>query len=90
MVNVNYWKWPDCHFNIIIKESGTSFQFPVLSQNHIKNICHNHKYLTRFQFDSTYDSKLISISVMPIAICSNVYDGITAFEISGFHKNTKI
>ena len=54
-----------CHFNKIVARSGTSFQSPVLTQKHIRNICHTaHYYLTKFHFDSTYDSKKeISISV---------------------------
>ena len=28
------------YFNKIIKGSGTSFQFPALSQKHIRNVCH--------------------------------------------------
>ena len=29
-----------CHFNKIIKGSGTSFQSPAFSQKHVKNVCH--------------------------------------------------
>ena len=29
-----------CHFNRIIKGSGTSAQSPALSQNHVRNVCH--------------------------------------------------
>ena len=29
-----------CHFNKIVKGPGTSFQSPVLSQKHVRNICH--------------------------------------------------
>ena len=28
-----------CHFNKIIKGSGTSFQSPALSQKHVRNVC---------------------------------------------------
>ena len=28
------------HFNKIIKEPGTSFQSPALSQKHVRNVCH--------------------------------------------------
>ena len=53
-----------CHFNEIIKEPGTSFQTPAFSQKHTKNVCHTaHQYLTKFRFDSPYDSKKISKSV---------------------------
>ena len=53
-----------CHFNeIIIKESGTRFQPPALSQKHVTNIFHTaRKYLTKFYFDSVSDSKEINIS----------------------------
>ena len=54
-----------CHFNIIIKEPGTTFQSPALSQKHVINVCHiTHYYMTKFHFDSTYDSKEVSISVI--------------------------
>ena len=29
-----------CHFNKIIEGPGTSFQFPALSQNNVRNVCH--------------------------------------------------
>ena len=29
-----------CHFNKIMKGSGTSFQSPALDQKHIRNVCH--------------------------------------------------
>ena len=29
-----------CHFNIIIKGPGTSFQFPALGQKHVRNVFH--------------------------------------------------
>ena len=46
------------HYKKIIKVSRTSFQSPVLSQEHIRNVCHTaHYYLTKFHFDSAYDSK---------------------------------
>ena len=28
-----------CHFNQIIKSSGTSFQSPAVSQKHVRNAC---------------------------------------------------
>ena len=41
-----------CHFNKIIKGWGTSFQFPALSQKHVRNIWHTvHLYLTKFHFE---------------------------------------
>ena len=52
-----------CHFNKIIKESGTSFEYPILSQKHVRNFCLTaYYYLTKFLFQSTQDSKEISIS----------------------------
>ena len=57
----------NCHFNKIINEPGTSFQSPALSQKHVRIVCHTaHQYLTKFHFDSTKDSKEISISVTSI------------------------
>ena len=29
-----------CRFNQMIERPGTSFQSPVLSQKHVRNICH--------------------------------------------------
>ena len=56
-----------CRFNKIIKRPGTSFQSLALNQKHIKNVCHKaHEYLTKFHFNSTLDSKEISISVASI------------------------
>ena len=56
-----------CHFHKIIKGPGTSFQSPVLSQNYVRNVFHTaYSYLAKFDCDSTYDSKEISISVTPI------------------------
>ena len=53
-----------CNFNKIIKEPGTSFQTPSLSQKHVRNPFHTaQKYLTKFHFDSTQDSNEINISV---------------------------
>ena len=79
---------PYCHFNKIIKESGTSFQPPAFSQKNVRSVFHTaHKYLTKFHFDSAQDSKEISISV---SVSSNAYDDVTDFEICRFHKNTKI
>ena len=41
-----------CHFSKVIKEPGTSFQPPALSQKHIRNVCHAvHSYLTKPHFD---------------------------------------
>ena len=50
------------YFNKIMNGPGTNFQSPALSQQHIRNVCHTaHKYLTKFHFDSTQDSKEVSI-----------------------------
>ena len=47
-----------CHFNKMIKGPGTSFQSPALGQKHVRNLCPTvHQYLTKFNFDSTQDSK---------------------------------
>ena len=55
-----------CCFNKIIKRSGTSFQSPALSQEHVRNVCHTaHSYSTKFHF-GTYDSKKINISLTSI------------------------
>ena len=52
-----------CHFDKIIKGPGTSFQSPALSQKHVRNVCHTpHYYLTKFHFDSVWESKEMSIS----------------------------
>ena len=78
-----------CHFNKIIKRSGTSYQSPALSQKHVRNVCHTAHYdLTKFHFDKTQDSK--EISKVYFLLCSNAFDGMIDFEICGFHKNTKI
>ena len=29
-----------CHFDKIIRGSGTSYQFPALGQKHVRNVCH--------------------------------------------------
>ena len=55
------------HFNKMIKEPGTSFQSPTFSQKDVRNVCHTaYYYLTKFHFDSTLDSKEISIKVTTI------------------------
>ena len=58
---------PHCHYKKIIKGPRTSFKSPALSQKHVKNVCHiAHYYLTKFHFDSTYDSKEVCGSVTSI------------------------
>ena len=52
-----------CHFNKIIKEPGASFQSPASSRKHGRNVSHTAHYLTKFHFDRSQDSKVISISV---------------------------
>ena len=42
-----------CHFNKIIKESGTSFQSPALSQKHGRNVSQMFVMSYKFYFDST-------------------------------------
>ena len=79
------------HSNKTIKEPETSSQSLALRQNHVRNICHTaHKYLTKFHFNSTKDSKEIRIRVPPL--CSNAYDDVTdfGFWISQKHKNLVI
>ena len=42
------------HFNKIIKEPGTSFQSPALTQKHVGNVCYTaQKYLTKFRLNNT-------------------------------------
>ena len=41
-----------CHFNKIIKGSGTSFQSPELSQNNVRDVCHFDSVILKFHFDS--------------------------------------
>ena len=54
----------DWHFNKIIKGPGISFWSPTLSQKYVRNVCHTaHKHLTKFYFDSTWDSEEMSIFV---------------------------
>ena len=78
-----------CHFNKIIKDAGTSFQSPALIPKHVRNVCNTrHQSLTKFYFDSTLDSKEISVGVT--LLCSNAYDDVIDFKICAFHKNTKI
>ena len=87
-----------CYIVILIKSKKvlissfqfpTSFQSPGLSQKHVRNVCFAaHQYLTKFHFESTQDSKEISISVT--TLFHYAYDDITDFEILEFHKNKKI
>ena len=68
-----------CHFIKTIKGPGTSFQSPILSQKHVRNVCYRiHQYLAKFHFDSTQDSKEISESVTS--------SDITNFVIVDFTK----
>ena len=80
-----------CCFNKIIKGSRTSFQSPALSEKFVRNVCRPaHQYLTRFHFDSTQDSKEISISatsVMQHCLVSQVdFTKKTKFQISREQK----
>ena len=46
------------HFNKIVKEFEFSFQSPALSQRHVRDVCKSvQHYLTKSDFDNTYDSK---------------------------------
>ena len=77
-----------CHFNKIIKEPGTCFQFPVQSQKHVRNVClTTYQYLTKFLSHSTQDSKELSINGN--STTSNTYDDVTDLKICGFHKSKK-
>ena len=78
-----------CHFNKIIKGSGTNFQSPVLSQKHVRNIYLTaYQYLTKFPSQISQDSKEISISENSTTI--NAYDDMKNFKICRFHINIKI
>ena len=77
------------HLNNITKGPGTSFKSPALRQKYVRNVLHTaHQYLTKVHFNSTQDSREISINVT--SLCSNPYDDVTDCEIRGFNKNTKI
>ena len=77
-----------CHFNKIIKEPGISFQSPVLSQKHVRNVSHTaYQYLKKFIFQSAQDSK--EINRTGNYTTSNAYNDVTDFKICGFHKSTK-
>ena len=41
-----------CHFNKIIKGSGTSLQSPELRQNNVRDVCHFDSVILKFHFDS--------------------------------------
>ena len=55
MVNIIYQKLTG-RFTLpfkIIKEPGTSFQSPALSQKHSRNVCFGiHQYVAEFHFDN--------------------------------------
>ena len=70
-----------CHFNKIIKVSVTSFQSPALSQKHVRKVCcTSHYYLTKFHFDSTQDTREISINVTSITT-SQIFKSMDFREI---------
>ena len=70
-----------CHFNKIIKVSVTSFQSPALSQKHVRKFCcTSHYYLTKFHFDSTQDTREISINVTSI-MTSQIFKSVDSREI---------
>ena len=76
-----------CRFSKIIKEPGTSFQSPALSQKRVRNVCLTaNQYLTKFLLESAQDSKEISKSGN--STTSNAYDDVIDFKACGFHKNT--
>ena len=77
-----------CHSNKIIKELGTTFQFPVWSKKYVRNFCLTvYQYLTKFLFQSAQDSKEIGISGN--FTTSNAYDNVTNFKIVYFTKAQK-
>ena len=77
-----------CHFNKIIKEPGISFQFPVQSKKHVRNVCLTaYQYLTKFLFQSAQDSTEISINGN--FTTSNAYDDTTDFKTVDFTKARK-
>ena len=83
--------WLYYHFKKIIKGSGTSFQSPALSQKHVRNICHTaHQYQTKFHFDSTQDSKEITISVTFINIATPMMTSQILKYVNFTNKNAKI
>ena len=57
-----------------MKRPGTSLKLPALCQKHVRNVCRKiNKYLTGFNFDSTYDSKEGSKSVTSINSLSTIF-----------------
>ena len=77
--------WLYCHFNKMIKGSEITFTVSNNELKHVTNVCHTaQQYLTKFHFDSTQDSKELSINVTSIM---QQYQLINA---CGFHKNIKI
>ena len=55
-----------CHFNKITKGPRTNFQYPLLSEKHVRNVCHTaHQCLTKSHFDSTKYLKEMSIVQLP-------------------------
>ena len=76
------------YFNKIMKEAGTSFQFPVQSQKHFRNVCLTaYQYLTKFLFQSAQNSK--EISIRGNSTTSNVYNDVTDFKTCDFTKAKK-
>ena len=76
-------------FTKIIKGSGTSFQSPVLSEKHVKNVCRTaHQYLVIFHFNSVgfkrykqkFNFQYVAISMMTSMILKSV-DFITITKI---------
>ena len=98
-----------CYIVILIKSKKdlissfqfpTSFQSPGLIQKHVRNVCFAaHQYLTKFHFESTQDSKEISISVTTLfhyvamlMMISQIlkYVNFTKTKKSGYFKNETI
>ena len=59
-----------------------------MSHYYVRNVCHRTQYYLTKYFNSTSDSKEISINATPL--CSNACSDATDSEIYGFHKITKI
>ena len=62
-----------CHFNKIIKEPGTNFQSPALTQNHVRNF--------HFIFSCFYYERTCSYIPLKILECVNRVIFQSSFEI---------
>ena len=71
-----------CYFNKIIKGSGTSFQFPGLSQTHARNVCH---YLGFKRKKHNRNFHYVAMSMMRSQILKSV--DFTKIQRSTYLKN---